>query len=307
MMRLSLLLVFVPLESNSFTQHAVQSRRFSTRIRQTVRCSASKEDVSKDDDLIRNMATAPAYEVPNLVSASLTAVSKPSFFIRIAELSDEAESEEEKEKLAALAGNVMNALEVIMQKTDERIGTASETLQSILASAAEENGEFLVPLSEAKVADLRKAVTERAAVLDETFLSTANAWMRKCEEDKLDGMVTIIQQALQCYAGNALIGTSDSQDEAGASCAACVDEILAVDPTQWDLLLTKKLVSIGETPPPFTSASILEEVQDRIENMVLSQPAGSYAQQVQADFLRELTSRIQSIDEGSSDDRVSWE
>ena len=42
-------------------------------------------------------------------------MSSPAFFMRIASLSDETQDEEEKQKLAALASNLVVALEVVVQ------------------------------------------------------------------------------------------------------------------------------------------------------------------------------------------------
>ena len=42
------------------------------------------------------------------------------------------------------------------------------------------------------------------AVVDERMLNTVYAWIRKSDEDKLDGMVHILQHLLQCYAAREL-------------------------------------------------------------------------------------------------------
>ena len=90
-------------------------------------------------------AAASAREVtpwPDVFSVTQT--------VRIAELNDVARSTEDKEKLAALADTVMTTLDVIVRRTEEQVDTSAETLQSILAVAAEDDGEFLVPLSAEK-------------------------------------------------------------------------------------------------------------------------------------------------------------
>ncbi len=69
----------------------------------------------------------------------------------------------------------MKVLEEIVKKTEEKVDKSAEILQSILASAAEDDGEFLVPLSVTKAAAMRAAMIERASKLDESFLSTVNA------------------------------------------------------------------------------------------------------------------------------------
>ncbi len=46
-------------------------------------------------------------------------VSTPAFFMRIASLNDESEDDQEKNKLAALASNLVTALEVVVQVAPE--------------------------------------------------------------------------------------------------------------------------------------------------------------------------------------------
>ena len=219
-------------------------------------------------------------------------VSSPSFFVRIAELNDKARSSEDKKRLAALADTVMTTLDVIVRRTEEQVDTSAETLQSILSAAAEEDGEFLVPLSAAKALALRAAVLERAPVLDDGFLSTVNAWMRKSEETGLSGMVTMLQNVLQQYASTVLMRnpalTATSTPE---TIADLLDKIMATDPATWDAAITSEL---GRADAVCDVEELLGEVQARIETIVLGQGAGSISQQVQAEYLRELTDRIQA-------------
>ena len=244
------------------------------------------------DTLIEEMLETAPYELPSVVSRSLKMVSSPSFFVRIAELNDKARSSEDKKRLAALADTVMTTLDVIVRRTEEQVDTSAETLQSILSAAAEEDGEFLVPLSAAKALALRAAVLERAPVLDDGFLSTVNAWMRKSEETGLSGMVTMLQNVLQQYASTVLMRnpalTATSTPE---TIADLLDKIMATDPATWDAAITSEL---GRADAVCDVEELLGEVQARIETIVLGQGAGSISQQVQAEYLRELTDRIQA-------------
>lgn len=254
--------------------------------------NANMPSQAEYDALIGEMLETAPYELPSIVSRSLKVVSSPSFFVRIAELNDQARSNEEKNKLAALADTVMTTLDVIVRRTEEQADTSAETLQSILAVAAEEDGEFLVPLSAAKALALRAAVLERMPVLDDSFLSTVNAWMRKSEETGLSGMVTILQNVLQQYASTSLMKnpslTATSKPETAAD---LLDKIMATDPATWDAAIASEL---GSDDAVCDTESLLGEVQLRIETTVLAQGAGSASQQVQAEYLRELTDRIKS-------------
>lgn len=52
-----------------------------------------------------------------------------------------ARAVQDKERLSALADNVMKTLEVIVQRTQEKVDSSTETLQNILTAAAEDDGE----------------------------------------------------------------------------------------------------------------------------------------------------------------------
>ncbi|CAN0544861.1 unnamed protein product, partial [Laminaria digitata] len=62
-------------------------------------------------------------------------------------------------------------------------------------SAAEKNGEFLVPLSVDRNAALRQSVKIHRDQLDNNFLATVQAWMDKSgKEEGMEGMVVILQK-----------------------------------------------------------------------------------------------------------------
>ena len=155
----------------------------------------------------------------------------------------------------------------------------------------------MVPLSSAKASALRAAVRSNRPSLDDSFLSTVQAWMRKCTDNGLEGMVAILQQVLQFYAATVLI-VDESVTEASEAktSAALLDKVFATGSDGWDALLRESLT--GDSPV-CSSDVLLAEVQARIETVVLAQEAGSYSQRVQAEFLRELSERIRGMDGGA--------
>ncbi len=66
---------------------------------------------------------------------------------------------------------------------------SSHVLTEVLTAAAEDNGEWELPLSTEKLAAMRQVMEARAESLDEAFLGSAFAWMRKAKGDKLDGVL----------------------------------------------------------------------------------------------------------------------
>lgn len=51
---------------------------------------------------------------------------------------------------------------------------------------------------------MREALEARSDQLDEALLSNCFAWMKKCQEDRFDSMVLLLQKVLQLYAARAL-------------------------------------------------------------------------------------------------------
>jgi sensor domain CHASE-containing protein len=58
----------------------------------------------------------------------------------------------------------------------------------------------------------------RADQLDEALLSNCFAWMKKCQEDRFDSMVLLLQKVLQLYAARALRTPDKEVGLAGWAC-----------------------------------------------------------------------------------------
>ena len=102
----------------------------------------------RTDALIKELADTEVFNLPAKVRQEtiLRQVGRPQFFLRIAELCDDAD-EEEREKLTALADNLAKTLTVVVESAEQKIDDSSAILQEVVASCAEPDGEFLVPLS----------------------------------------------------------------------------------------------------------------------------------------------------------------
>ena len=134
----------------------------------------------------------------------------------------------------------------------------------------------------------------------------------KQPKDGMDGMVTIMQKALQIYAGTvisrariqlqanvgaALSGESPvAADDAAAglsstdsAASALFEKLLHVDTDNWDMEIRKGIDMEG-----VTKESLVGEVQKTMEGVILGLENGSMGQRVQAEFLRELVTRIEA-------------
>ena len=151
---------------------------------------------------------------------------------------------------------------------------SSEQLQRIIAAVANQKTmEFDVPLKADALKRMEKEISK--CTIDEGMLNTTYAWIRKSDEDKRDAMVHILQKFLQVYASREL-----NKDRAP------LDELLGCSNTDKWPAVFQKLVNDGYGEVAFT-----KELQQRMEEVVLGLTNGSYAQRVQAEYLKEIEER----------------
>ena len=91
----------------------------------------------RTDALIKELADTEVFNLPAKVRQEtiLRQVGRPQFFLRIAELCDDAD-EEEREKLTALADNLAKTLTVVVESAEQKIDDSSAILQEVVASCA---------------------------------------------------------------------------------------------------------------------------------------------------------------------------
>lgn len=82
----------------------------------------------------------------------------------------------------------MLLVDALVKEAEGQMSQSSEVLTEVLTAAAEDNGEWELPLRAEKLAAMRQVMQNRAESLDEAFLGSAFAWMRKAKDDKLDGV-----------------------------------------------------------------------------------------------------------------------
>jgi len=275
------------------------------------------KEISIIDDMITKLSQAKPYELPNAVSKAIRVISSPRFFLRIAERSDMATTTKEKEQLSSLAENLVQVIQAVVSTTEEKLNECAINVENVVKAAAEpDSGEFLVPLIPERIESMRKVLTElEPEVLDEGFLSTVDAWMNKSLEDGMDGMVDILQKVLQIYAGtqisrarlqlqgqvaSALTGESQqvvedaiaSEQKEPTPASELFEELLNMNTEYWDSAMRQKL---GVDKGKVSASDLMFEVQRTIEGVVLGLENGSMAQRVQAEYLRELVTRIEAL------------
>jgi len=204
-----------------------------------------------------------------------------------------ATSDAEKDKLSELAGNLVSTLEAVVSTTEKVLDDTALDVENIVKAAAEPlSGEFLVPLLPERIASMREVMDQiESPRLDEGFLTTIDSWMNKSGQDGMDGMVVILQKVLQIYAGTVITRARNTGD-APSPAAVLFEELLNMDTDNWDFQLRNK---IGEGDELLSSEALMAEIQRTIESVVLGLENGSMAQRVQAEYLRELITRVEAM------------
>ncbi|PRW58323.1 hypothetical protein C2E21_3211 [Chlorella sorokiniana] len=211
------------------------------------------------------------------------------FWLRLATRSDAATDDEQRKQLSDLAKVVMQLVDGIVRRSSEQLSESTGLLQDILMAAADpQTGEWTLPLQPDKLEAMQAVMAANASGLDESLLASCYSWMRKAAEDKLDGMVALLQKVLQVYACQQLSQPPAGGSSGGAS-DALLDELLAADEALWTRLIRQRASEGGAS-----EAALMEALQRRMETVVLGLPSGSYAQRVQAEYLKELEERAKS-------------
>merc|ERR1712070_1034778 len=162
-----------------------------------------------------------------------------------------------------------------------KLDTDAVSVQEFLKVIADADGQFTVPIPEERIQALREELQQRPG-LDDGFVATIKAYMKKADEDALDDVVEVLRQILQVFAAERLLSLIEGR-VADEALGKVLTEILRAEPAEWDELLRKNLLAED-------SDSGFDEFQ-----VVLRMPAGSTMQALLAEYLNELLSRARSL------------
>ncbi|EFJ51753.1 hypothetical protein VOLCADRAFT_103396 [Volvox carteri f. nagariensis] len=244
----------------------------------------SLKETAALDDLIDQLLSAKSQQqMAQLVAEHIIAIDT-KFWMRIATRNDTAATKDDRERLQAVANSVMVLVDAVRRRTEQQLEDSGKVLQDILVAAADEKGEWYLPLTAEQVQRVRDALERHSSRLDEALLSNAFAWIKKSSEDGFDGMVQLLQLVLQLYAAREL-RSPETQGVDGA-----LNKLLYSEERQWYSLI-RSLAAEGA----ISEASFMEALQRRMEGVVLGLQSGSYAQRVQAEYLKEVESRAKAV------------
>lgn len=251
---------------------------------------ALKETAALDQLIDLLMEAKSQQQLAKLVTDNVLSLDQ-KFWLRLATRSDTAASQQDKDKVASLANTVMTMAAALVKQTEGQLNQSTSKLQTILTAAADDKGEWHLPLTQQQSTAMRQALDQQLGESDEAILSTAFSWMRKAADDKQDGMISLIQKMLQLYAAQALHQLGDSPSP--------VDQVIQADEEQWEPLIRQLLESDQTTESDFSL-----ELQKKMEGTVLGQSSGSYKQRVQAEYLKEIEARFKGVHQSILDQKA---
>ncbi|GMH37163.1 hypothetical protein BSKO_05036 [Bryopsis sp. KO-2023] len=226
-------------------------------------------------------------ELARAVGENILALDQ-KFWLRLATRADSAGSKADKDRLMSLSRAVMSLVDAMVKRADAQLTDSSQVLGEILKAGADETGNWNLPLGEKEINALNQALEDNKEHINEALLSNAFAWMRKASDDKLDGMVVLLQKVLQLYAARELkTGVTDGLE-------GFLNDLFVLDAEEWEEKILDKAKSGEVTEEEFNKA-----VQMKLENTILL-PSGSNGQRVQVEYLSELKNRGKSAFEKSA-------
>ena len=218
-----------------------------------------------DDELaqlIQKLRAVTPEELPKLLAENLKQIDQ-RLFIRLAEMSDAEQDDYEKLRIRQLATLVASSIETILDQADKQMSADAEAVQSLLRTMALDDGEFELPIPAAQLGALRNAIRSANPPLDEGFVGTVKAYMKKSDDDGLAGMVDVLRILLQTFAAERLRSLSagsqvDADEGIQTALAAVLDvralSIKCLQPSPPWAALLHSLARPSNLPPPASAA-----------------------------------------------------
>jgi len=244
-------------------------------------------------------------QLPQVVGQNAKAISSPAFFLRIAELADEASKKGDAERqklLGVVSETTVAVLSKMVENAESTLDDANTVVEAVVSAAADSSGVFRLPLSPEQEEAVRSQLGRFWSDCNEAFLQTLQAWISKADGDAatnedIKGMADILRRVLQIFTAESL--TKDFDVEAGSlegmedediakKADAGVAALLDANPDHWRAETLRISNEFG-----ISADQLLAAVQMRVQMVVLSQANGSLRQRVQAEFLRELMKQLQ--------------
>ncbi|XP_004230904.1 uncharacterized protein [Solanum lycopersicum] len=248
------------------------------------------------DRLIDTLREASDKELPQIVVENVLAFNE-SFWIRLAARADTCKSDDDKKDYEELALTVMNIVDRLVHKTNEKIEASTDVLKAILKPVIDEVEEISWPLRDPEAVSLmEKEINQREqeGQLDEGFLAEVNAQLRQATKDgDKPGLEAMLQKVLQLYASRVLSKRSYAKKGNEVLKAEQFLETIIKAPEEvWNkLLLDGMTLGKGDISPE----ELYAVIKKRMERTLIRTEGGSYQQRVLIEYLKGIESRAGEI------------
>ncbi|CAM6018660.1 unnamed protein product [Sphagnum balticum] len=248
------------------------------------------------DQLIDTLRNTQYENLVQEVAENVLSFDTP-FWLRLATRADMCSSLDDKKDYEELASQIMAIVELLVQKTKEKIESSTDVLKSIIAPLIDSDEEIVWPPRNPQAfADMRKEVDkrEKGNYLDESFLSEVSAQLRQANEDAdKPGLVAILQKVLQLYAAGVLSKRSYAAKGMTVDKAEeLLETVISADEEDWDNVLRTGLDLGGG---PVQSQELFKALQRRVERTLMRTENGSYQQRILVEYLRGIETRAQTL------------
>ena len=244
-----------------------------------------------EDELIKELRGAAPKEFTNILANNLNRVDQ-KIFLRLAELADAAKDDDERDEIARLSSSVASTIETLLVQASKAADADADAVQALMRTAANSDGEFDVPLQPEQAAAVRAEVLAKLGELDEGFVGTIEAYMKKANDDGLEGLVEMLRELLQIFATERMLKMLEGPSTP-TEVLPVLRATLEAPPADWEAQLRELLLAEGAEASP---EMLLSALQDKMGEVVLGMPSGSKVQGVLAEMLNELITRARVIE-----------
>jgi len=263
----------------------VAARRGATRA--CVRAAAAG-----NDELVAQLRAAKPKDIAEILAKNINAIDQ-RLFLSFADAADAADNDDERDEIAQLSSTVATTLEKLLAKAAEAADADAESVQELLQLAADSQGEFEVPIPLERASAVREQVQAKLGGLDDGFVGTIEAYMKKADGDGQQGLTELLRELLQIYATERLLSMLEGANPVAEEVVSLLRATLQSPPAEWEAVLRTQFTGDGEAATP---EMVLAALQDKMGEVVLGMPSGSRVQGVLAEMLNELISKTRVID-----------
>ncbi|KAG0544585.1 hypothetical protein BDA96_02G288500 [Sorghum bicolor] len=195
-----------------------------------------------------------------------------------------------------LAENVMNIVDRLVHKTNQKIDQSTDVLKAIISPVMHEGDVQWPPRGPDTLKLMEKELTrrEQEGQLDEGFLSEVSAQLRQAKQDgDKPGLQAMLQKVLQLYASKSLQKRSyaykGGQVVVPEKFLECV---IQAPENEWNTVLLDGLtVGKGDVSPD----DLYAVINKRIERVLIRTEGGSYQQRILVEYLKEIQARAEEV------------